>query len=166
MKRCPLLLPTLMAGLICGCATYGNKALDDPHKYLNVREGMSTKQDICRVFGQPHDVEYSDDRERCMWSYFKVESSPNAWTFVPYLGLLASGSNEDITKVFFIFGPNQRLIKTQTNKTSDSENSWAAMGRMVAQGNRDDRASRVAAEMAKIGKPFNKKVAHNVKFLR
>lgn len=26
------------------------------------------------------------------------------------------GSNEDITKVYFIFGANQRLITTQTNK--------------------------------------------------
>jgi hypothetical protein len=156
----------LCTATFTGCATYGNKTLDDPKKYLNVREGKSTKGDIYNVFGQPQDVDYSDDRARCMWTYFKVETSPNAWTYVPYISLIAAGTNEEATKVYFIFDSENRLIRMQTNKTSDSENSLAGMGRVISQGKRDTRADHVAAEMAKIGKPFDKKAAHRVKFVR
>ena len=88
------------------------------------------------------------------------------WSYVPYVGLLAGGSNEDITKVYFFFDSKQRLLRTQTNKKSDSENSWAGMARMASPGDRDDRAQHVAAEMTKIGKPFDAKLAHRVKFVR
>jgi len=101
-----------------------------------------------------------------MWTYFKVETSPNAWSYVPYIGIIAGGTNEDTTKVYFFFDAEQRLIRTQTNKSSDSENSWVGMARVMSQGNRDARAERVSAEMAKIGKPFDKKAAHRVKFVR
>ena len=37
---------------------------------------------------------------------------------------------------------------------------------MISQGNRDDRAVRVSQEMAKIGKPFDQKLAHRVKFVQ
>ena len=147
---------------LSSCATYGNKALDDPAKYLNVREGKSTKHDIHVVFGQPHDAQYADDSSRSVWTYFKVESRPNAWSYVPYVGLLAGGTNPDTTKAYFFFGAEERLIRTQSNKTEDSENSWAGIARMASQGNRDNRAKRVAQEMAKLGKPFDSKLAHRV----
>jgi hypothetical protein len=161
-----LILLTFVIALLCSCATYGNKTLDDPRKYLNLREGISTKQDVYRIFGQPHDVDYSDDHSRSMWTYFKVESSPNAWSYVPYVGMIAGGTNEDTTKAYFFFDLDQRLTRTQTNKKSDSENSWVGIGRVMSQGKRDDRAEHVSAEMAKIGKPFDKKAAHKVKFVR
>ena len=151
---------------LCGCATYGNKSIDDPKKFLNVQEGTSTKLGIYGIFGQPQDVDYATDSSRSMWTYFKVESSPNAWSYVPYLGIIAGGTNEDITKTYFFFDSTGRLIRTQANKKSDSENSWAGLGRIASQGNRDDRAAHVAAEMAKIGKPFDEKAAHKVKFVK
>ena len=156
----------LLLLLLAGCTTYGNRTLEDPKKYLNLREGVSTKRDVYAVFGQPHDVDYSNDKTRCLWTYFKVESSPNAWAYVPYIGLIAGGVNEDTTKAYFFFDSDDRLIRTQTNKKSDSENSWVAEARMISQGNRDDRAVRVSQEMAKIGKPFDQKLAHRVKFVR
>jgi hypothetical protein len=156
----------LGAAVLSSCVTYGNKTLDDPKKYLNVREGKSTKLDIHHVFGQPQDVDYSDDRAQSMWTYFKVETSPNAWSYVPYLGMIAGGTNEEATKVYFFFDSESRLLRMQTNKTSDSENQWIGMGRVMSKGKRDDRADRVEAEMAKIGKPFDKKAAHRVKFVR
>ncbi len=162
-----MILPSLLLiALLSGCATYGNKTLDDPGKYLNIREGKSTKQDIYAVFGQPHDVQYADDRSQSMWTYLKVQSSPNGWSYVPYVGLIAGGTNQDITKAYFFFDSQQRLVRTQTNKSSDSENSWAAIARMASQGDRDDRARRVEQEMAKLGKPFDKKAARRVKFVR
>jgi outer membrane protein assembly factor BamE (lipoprotein component of BamABCDE complex) len=161
-----LFLVVIAAGLLCSCQTYGNKTVDDPRKYLNLREGSSTKRDVFAVFGQPHDVEYSDDNSRSLWTYYKVESSPNAWTYVPYVGMIAGGTNEDTTKAYFFFDSDQRLTRTQTNKKSDSENSWVGLARIMSQGNRNERAERVAAEMARIGKPFDKKIANRVKFVR
>jgi hypothetical protein len=166
MNSFPKICVAVAAVLLCSCVTYGNKSLDDPKKYLNIREGRSTKRDVFAVFGQPQDVDYSEDRARSMWTYFKVQTSPNAWSYVPYVGILAGGTNEEITKVFFFFDADQRLIRMQTDKKSDSENSWAGMSRAISQGNTDTRAEHVAAEMAKIGLPFDKKAAHKVKFVR
>lgn len=165
MKIRSIILAAMVAGVLCSCATYGNKTVDDPSKYLNIREGKSTKQDVYGVFGQPHDVEYSQDRARSVWTYFKVESSPNGWSYVPYVGILAGGTNSDTTKAYFFFDADERFMRTQSTKKSDSENSWAGMARVAGQGNRDDRAARVSQEMAKIGKPFDQKLAHRVKFV-
>lgn len=93
MKIRQLFALILTTTVLCSCVTYGNKTLDDPRKYLNIREGDSTKQDVYRVFGQPQDVDYSEDRTRSMWTYFKVETSPNAWSYVPYIGIIAGGTN-------------------------------------------------------------------------
>ncbi len=131
-----------------------------------MREGKSTKQDIYSTFGQPQDVDYAADNAQSLWTYFKVQTSPNGWSYVPYVGLLAGGTNEEITKVFFFFDEKQRLIRTQTSKREDSENSWAGIARVASQGNRDDRAKHVEQEMARIGKPFDAKAAHRVKFVR
>lgn len=156
----------LVAAFFYSCTTVGNKTIDDPSKYLNVREGQSTKLDIYTIFGQPHDVEYAEDGARSLWTYFKVEMRPNGWSYVPYVGLLAGGTNEDSTKVYFFFDANARLVRTQTNKKEDSENSWAGIARMASQGKRDDRAKRVAEEMVKVGKPFDGNLAHKVKFVQ
>jgi len=165
MKLLPVVVLAVGATL-CSCATYGNRSIDDPRKLLNVQEGKSTKRDVYGIFGQPQDVNYSTDASRSMWTYFKVEASPDAWCYVPYLGLIAGGTSEDITRVYFVFDSRDKLIRMQTNKKSDSENSWMALGRMASQGNRDDRAVRVSAETAKIGKPFDAKAAHDVKFVK
>ena len=159
-------IPAAICLSLVGCATYGNKTLEDPTKYLNLREGVSTKRDVYAVFVQPQDVDYSNDKARCLWTYFKVETSPTAWSYVPYIGIIAGGTNEDTTKAYFFFDSDDRLIRTQTNKKSDSENSWAVMARAISQGNRDDRAVRVSQEMTKIGKPFDQKLAHTVKFVQ
>jgi hypothetical protein len=166
INKIAILVILAVGATLCSCQTYGNRSIDDPRKFLNLQEGKSTKQYVYGIFTQPQDVNYSTDGSRSMWTYFKVEASPNAWSYVPYLGLIAGGTNEDITKVYFSFDSTDKLIRTQTNKDSDSENSWVVLGRMASQGNRDDRATRVSAEMAKIGKPFDAKSAHNVKFFK
>jgi len=158
------LLPLIL--LLAGCQTYGNKTVDDPKKYLSLREGVSTKRDVYGVFDQPQDVDYSNDKTRSMWTYFKVESSPTAWSYVPYISLIAGGTNEDTTKAYFFFDSDDRLIRTQADKKSDSTNEWVGMARMMSQGNRDDKAVHVSQEMAKIGKPFDQKLAHSVKFVQ
>ncbi len=63
-----LLLLVLSATLLCSCATAGNKSLDDPKKFLNIREGVSTKEQVYTIFGQPHDVDYSHDGTRSLWA--------------------------------------------------------------------------------------------------
>jgi hypothetical protein len=162
-----LLFAVLAVGAtLSSCQTYGNRSIDDPRKFLNLQEGKSTKKDIYGIFSQPQDVNYSTDGSRSMWTYFKIESSPNGWSYVPYLGLIAGGTNEEITKVYFFFDSRDTLIRMLTNKKSDSEYGLAGIARIASQGNRDDRAAHVSAEMAKIGKPFDAKAAHNVKFVK
>lgn len=153
------------AAFLWGCVTIGNDAIDNPSKFLNIREGKSTKEDVYAVFGQPHDVEYSLDGTQSLWTYFKVETAPNGWSYVPYVGLLAGGVNKDTTTLYLFFDTQSRLLRMQDTKKSEYENDWAGMARMAAQGNRDDRAEHVSREMAKIGKPFDEKLAHRVKFV-
>jgi hypothetical protein len=118
------------------------------------------------VFGQPHNVEYSEDELQSLWTYYKVEASLNAWSYVPYIGLLAGGTNMDTTKAYFFFDVDGRLIRVQTNKTSDSENEWVGLARAISRTNRDTQAVRVEQEMRKLGKPFDKKLAKSVATVR
>src|SRR5689334_11562122 len=112
-----LVLPIQVAIVCCllaGCVTVGTKSLDDPKKFLNIREGVSTKEDVYAVFGQPHDVDYSTDRSQSLWTYYKVEESPNGLSYVPYLGIIAGGTNKDTKKVYFFFDSRGKLIRTQS----------------------------------------------------
>jgi len=158
----PLLLIVLTSGLLCSCMTVGNKSIDDPKKFLNIREGISTKEQVYAVFGQPHDLDYSQDGTQSLWTYYKVETSPNAWTYVPYIGILAGGTNTDTTKVYFFFDSGGKLIRTQSAKASDSINNWVGMAKETSHDRQEARratVARVEQEMQRMGKPFDKKRA-------
>jgi len=134
----------LNGAVLCNCATVGNKSLDDPKKFLNIREGVSTKQQVYAVFGQPHDVDYSQDGTQSLWAYYKIEASPNAWTYVPYIGILAGGTNTDTTKVYFFFNSDGKLIRTQSAKASDSVNSWVGVAKETSLDRQENRRATVA----------------------
>lgn len=157
-----LILLAFVGLALLSCATVGNKTLDDPKKFLNIREGISTKEQVYAIFGQPHDVDYSQDGAQSLWEYYKIEASPNAWSYVPYLGILAGGTNTETTKVYFFFNAQGKLIRTQTGKASDSINSWVGIAKEASHDRQERRraiVARVATEMQRMGHPFDSKHA-------
>ena len=117
------------------------------------------------IFGQPHEVDYSQDGAQSVWTYYKIETSMNAWSYVPYLGLIAGGTNEEKTQVYFFFDSGGKLFRMQTGKASDSINNWVGIAKETSHRRQEARraaVARVEQEMQRMGKPFDRKRAKQV----
>jgi hypothetical protein len=160
-----VLLPVFTLALLCNCATIGNKSIDDPKKLVNIREGVSHKEQVYASFGQPSEVDYSQDHAQSVWTYYKIDTSPTAWSYVPYIGVIAGGINKDTTQVSFFFGSGGKLFRMQTGKTSDSINSWVGIAKETSHTRQEARRAtiaRVEQEMQRLEKPFDSKRAKQV----
>jgi hypothetical protein len=160
-----VLLPVFTLALLSSCATIGNKSIDDPKKLVNIREGVSSKEQVYGSFGQPGEVDYSQDRTQSVWTYYKIDTSPTAWSYVPYIGIIAGGMNKDTTQVSFFFGSGGKLLRMQTGKASDSTNSWVGLAKETSHTRQEARRvtmARVEQEMQRLGKPFDGKCAKQV----
>lgn len=165
MKGLMILALWSVLALATGCTTVGSTRLDDAGSYQDLRPGESTKRDVYAVFGQPHDVRYSDAAAAMsMWVYYKMHTRPSAWSWVPYVGLFAGGSAWDITTARFTFD-GDRFVDMSTNHVSDYENSWAGLVRDVSAAGIDTRSAWVRAEMLKLGMPFDEELADAVSTL-
>lgn len=164
-KYIKLVMVAILTLVACGCVTMGNRKLDDVNNYLQLKEQQSTKADVYRIFGQPHDVRQLDSDDTA-WIYYKVHTRPSAWTYVPYVGLFAGGSARETTFAYFAFDQAGTLQIIQTKSGSDYENMWAGLGRGLTRASDKTQAERVQGEMVAIGKPFDPKVAKSVEALR
>jgi len=160
-----VLLPVFTLALLCSCATIGNKSIDDPKKLVNIREGVSSKEQVYASFGQPGEVDYSQDRTQSVWTYYKIDTSLNGWSYVPYIGFIAGGVNKDTTQVSFFFGSGGKLFRMQTGKASDSTNSWVAIAKETSHTRQEARRVTIAhveQEMQRMRKPFDSERAKQV----
>ena len=92
-----LLFAVFVSFSFIGCATnIGNKNMIDVGRFMNLEKNVSTKKDVYTEFGQPHDVNYIANDES-FWTYYYSKMQMNGATFVPFIGLVAGGSNTDTT---------------------------------------------------------------------
>lgn len=162
IKPHDLLLALIGVFALSGCSTVGTEKLDDFGKYLGLQPGVSTKKDVYERFGQPGDVFYKGIPPSAPsgWTYYNVHITPSGWTFVPYVGLLAGGSNRTIMESSFLFDSNSRLTSLHTSKDSEYHNMHAGLVRDIYHRNTDPKPARVKQEMSRIGKSFDIKLAN------
>ena len=155
----PILLVSL---LITACTHLGNPGLDDVNNFMTLKKGTDTKESIYAKFGQPADVVYDTGTSGpSRWTYVKSDSHPNGWSFVPYVGILAGGQNQDTTKAFFSFDAGSHFVDVHTSKDSTYVNNLGEIGTAIA-GRSRNQVQRVHDEMDQMGKPFDLKLARNV----
>lgn len=154
-----------VAFVLSACTTIGNKNLDNVGSYISLRENESTKANVYEVFGQPHDVRPSTADET-VWVYYRIYSRPSAWTYVPFVGMVAGGAARDMTFAYFSFDTAGTLQKIMTRSDNDYENTWAGLGRAVARHSDKTPAQRVEDEMKASGFEFDPKIAKSVQAVR
>jgi len=138
------------------CATnYGARQIQDFGKYSELEKGATTKQGVYELFGQPHDVTYLESADS-VWTYYSVTMTNNALTYIPFVGLLAGGSDTNASIASFFFDPLQIFQKVQTSSKAQYTNMWVGMATILADNSEVDR---VSEEMEKLDLPFDQQLA-------
>jgi outer membrane protein assembly factor BamE (lipoprotein component of BamABCDE complex) len=98
---------------LVGCATAGNKIGMD--KISQIKEGVTTKQEIVGLFGNPNaDTLNGDGKEILMYVYGKYRAKPS--TYIPIIGLMAGGGNMEQQALQILIDKNGKVEKfIQTN---------------------------------------------------
>lgn len=139
------------------CATTaGNDQLNDFAKYQSLQPGETTKTQVFAAFGQPYDVAYSTENAST-WTYYMSTMRMNPMTVIPFVGLVAGGSDVDARISKFWFDAEGLYQRNESRTKSVYMNMWAGMATLA---NGNEEAARARAEMAKLGLPFDEKQAN------
>jgi hypothetical protein len=158
-----LLLVSIIPVLLTGCATnIGNRNTTDIGRFMNLEKNTSTKNDVYTEFGQPHDVNYIANNES-FWTYYYTKMEMSGATFVPFIGLVAGGSNTDTTVTDFYFDRDAVFTKISSQNFTKYVNQWVGITKGVHELVTDEKHERVEAEMKRLGLPFDPKIAQSVK---
>jgi hypothetical protein len=149
-----------LAKTVLGLQPIGSQAVEDFGRYQDLEKSKSTKTDIFKTFGQPHDVTYLSNGES-VWRYYSVKTTNSYAGFIPLIGFFAQGENRDTNIADFHFTGQEKLLKYETLSKSDYSNIWPQLYGSIF--NYDDELARVEAEMNKIGLPFDRKLAQRMK---
>jgi hypothetical protein len=141
--------------LLSSCAiNQGNAKITDSGSYSATVRGKSTKKDVHRAFGQPHDVKYNGSA--CEWTYYHLNSVTHPASLVPVLGLVVGGANDTITTAKFTFNGSGTLTDHSDSQEKKFTNDWTAIAQGSASHLSNVQADRVKAEMGKLGLSFDK----------
>jgi hypothetical protein len=139
----------------------GNTSIKDFGKYSDLQKGVSTKATVYKNFCQPHNVEYINQSSQ--WSYYNTQSNISGATFIPFVGLVAGGTNNQIFAADFFFSPRGILQNYSTNEKKSFTNSFVGTVRGIGSHMKNTQANRVKAEMDKLGYPYDKSEARKAR---
>ena len=151
-----------IACLLSSCSVnQGNTAIKDFGKYANLEKNKTTKTQVYKSFGQPHNVEYVSSSSQ--WTYYNTQSSMSGATFIPFVGLIAGGTNNQIFAADFFFNAKGILENYSTNEKRNFTNSFVGTARGIGSHLKNTQAERVEAEMRNSGFPYDKKEARKAR---
>ncbi|MCF6220426.1 MAG: outer membrane protein assembly factor BamE [Robiginitomaculum sp.] len=113
-----------LAVLAGGCVSTGNAVLKDETRSsveAKLSKGM-TKEQVTAIYGQPLDVSYTDSGNE-IWKYAFSKTKMKASSFIPYYGLLKSGSKGDVKTLVLFFDDNGKLVKHSMSTSKIDTNS-------------------------------------------
>ncbi len=146
-----------VAAFLGACATTaGNDQVNDFARYQALQPGETTKAQVFDAFGQPYDVTYEADSSS-KWTYYMTTLRMNPMTVIPFVGLVAGGSDVDARISNFWFDPAGAYLRNESRTKSAYMNMWAGMATIA---NANDEAKRAKSEMNKLGLPFDEKKAN------
>jgi hypothetical protein len=87
----------------------------------------------------------------------------SAASFIPFVGLVAGGLNNQITTADFFFSKKDVLQRYSTSQRAKFVNSFVGVVQSVGSFTSSKQSNRVKTEMEKYGYPFDKKEALKAK---
>lgn len=139
----------------------GNMAIKDFGRYSDLEKGKSKKSEVYTGFGQPHDVLYQGQDSQ--WTYYNLQSTMSAATFLPFIGLIAGGMNNQVSQADFFFDSKDTLLRYSTSQRSKFTNSFVGVVQGTASHLSNTQAERVQKEMAKYNYTYDKKEARKAR---
>ena len=158
MNKAIVAAAILSAAAVGGCCATqtGTQAINDFPRFQALELGKSTKQQVYKAFGQPHEVVRSARTDQTLWPYFQVTVRINPTSLVPYVGLVTGSKDIDFTKADFAFEPDGTLETTDRERGAKYLNQWVEMANALTPGSR---SASVEIEMKAQGLHFDKKAA-------
>ena len=114
-----------LALALFGCASSGTNV--DPAKVQGFENGKTTYAEVLQSLGPPQTDFLVDDGTRVV-TYTYVQAQARAVNFVPYIGLLAGGSDARTSEYVFKFDKNGSLTGYSTVSSQNSLNTGLLNG--------------------------------------
>ena len=113
MKLIHLVIVTI-AVLLFGCASTVGKQITaaDVSTFKN---GETTMDEVVAKLGPPRTTTInSDGGKTIIYVYVRTEQQPQ--NFIPFVGLVAGGVNQTSSSMYFVFGPNGKLVTSKATE--------------------------------------------------
>ena len=157
-----LFVAVLASATLTSCTTnQGNMAIKDFGRFADLEKGKSKKSEVYTGFGQPHDAVYQGADSQ--WTYYNLQSSMSAASFIPFIGLVAGGLNNQVNQADFFFDSKDTLLRYSTSQRSKFTNSFVGVVQGAASHLSNTQADRVQAEMSKYNYTYDKKEARKAR---
>ena len=103
-------LLVLLCLSLVGCATIGKPMKET--QLTQLQDGVTTQEEVLKIMGEPSDKTIIDTGEE-KWTFIYARTKPTWSTFVPYVGLLESGTVTKGQKLEILFDIN-KVVKRHT----------------------------------------------------
>jgi hypothetical protein len=100
------------------CETHGPYV--EPERAQRVQQSVTTADQLEKALGMPT-VTVPLDNGKTLWVYDGVHKSPNAASYIPYVGLLAGGNNKKCTRITVMVDQTGQLSNWNYSTESGSE---------------------------------------------
>ena len=118
-----------LSGLLVGCAASGVKVSEEQAQSFKV--GSSTYNDVVAAIGAPTSTTLNADGSRiAAYSYTSIRSQPQ--NFIPYLGPLVAGYDNQSSSVTFTFDRSGVLTGTTSTQGGTAVGANLAAGSNAA----------------------------------
>lgn len=117
----------MMAALLAGCASSGNKQLQNENEVSvqsKLKEGQTTKAQVKADFGSPDGVNFTDGGKE-IWKYAFAKVKINGTTFIPFYGLFHNGTNGTKKELTILFNGDVVEKYTMSESAIQTKSGWA-----------------------------------------
>lgn len=105
---------------LIGCATSGK--LIDQDKLSQIKEGITTKEEVINLLGKPEMISLTSDAKEIMM-YHHLEYKTRASTFIPVVGLMTGGADMKQQILQILIDKNGKVEKFIFNDSGSKINS-------------------------------------------
>jgi outer membrane protein assembly factor BamE (lipoprotein component of BamABCDE complex) len=109
----------LLCLLLSSCSTVGHKI--DPNQLASVKPGVTTREDVHRIFGAPSRRETRSDGT-VTESYAYVRARVKGQSFIPVAGAFVGGTRVNETTTVFVYNPDG-TVKEYSQGGSNTEST-------------------------------------------